>query len=66
MALTGDDFCTSARDAFYLIYRNQGRVAFTQGGKNSINSNISGCDFSNFECSLYRVSFHLNLFLYHA
>ncbi|CAK56916.1 unnamed protein product (macronuclear) [Paramecium tetraurelia] len=31
MALTGDDFCTSARDAFYLIYRNQGRVAFTQG-----------------------------------
>lgn len=31
MALSGDSFCQSAHDAFYLILRNAGRIAVTHG-----------------------------------
>ena len=34
MALTGQSFCNSAYDAFYLILRNATRVAITHGCNN--------------------------------
>ncbi|CAK56887.1 unnamed protein product (macronuclear) [Paramecium tetraurelia] len=42
IVLTGNDFCRSAVDAFYLDFRNSTRMTITQGCMNYLNSNLVG------------------------